>query len=275
MSTQGCYKDAESFARLNKTPIRTTIESAFYGNNVVSVPDLKMAYRLAKDSPGTVELTGMPIHRAEDIGLPGGSNALLFNDGSVVGRCAAARRIIGYQGVNTLELASVLREAVYGTRHRKLYHGETVIGLDEDFMVKANLLIPEGYENNLLSWMLNFQYFNDEYRLRYDNSRPIEGNGDIFIICDPDWKHADYPLGLAVFSPEQNCAAVLGMRYFGEIKKGDADSGLGRRVAQWVCILSWGVEALQEQGRCQVLCACGVWPVRFRKIYCHPCKTPG
>ena len=57
MSTQSCYKDAESFAKLHKTPIRTTIESAFYGNNVVRVPDLKAAYEMAKASPGTVELT--------------------------------------------------------------------------------------------------------------------------------------------------------------------------------------------------------------------------
>lgn len=179
-----------------------------------------MAYDLAKGSPGTVELTGMPIYKAEEIGLPADSNALLFNDGSVVGRCAAARRIIGYQGVNTMDLASVLREAVYGTRHRKLYHGEAIIGLDEDFMVKANILIPEGFENNLLSWMLNFQYINEEYRSRYEQSRPIGNDGDIYLFCDPDWRHPDYPLGLAVFSPEQNCAAVLGMRYFGEIKKG-------------------------------------------------------
>ncbi|MDR1886087.1 MAG: phosphoenolpyruvate carboxykinase, partial [Synergistaceae bacterium] len=91
MSTQGCYKDPESFAKLNKkTPIRTTIESAFYGNNVVHVPDVETAYRLAKASPGTVELTGMPVHRATELGLPADANVLLFNDGAVFGRCAAA-----------------------------------------------------------------------------------------------------------------------------------------------------------------------------------------
>ncbi len=154
MSTQSGYKDAASFARLHNTPIRTTVESAFYGNNVVKVPDLKMAYEIARQSPGTVELTGMPVYRAEDLGMPKDSNVLLFNDGTVVGRCAAARRIIGHPGVNTAELATLLREAVYGARFRKLYHGEAIVGLDEDFMVKANLAIPEGFENNLLSWLL-------------------------------------------------------------------------------------------------------------------------
>jgi phosphoenolpyruvate carboxykinase (ATP) len=238
MSTQGCYKDAESFAKLNKkTPIRTTIESAFYGNNVERVPDVTTAYNLAKASPGTVELTGMPIHRAEELGLPADSNVLLFNDGAVFGRCAAARRIIGTPGINTGELATVLREAIYESRYRKLYHAEAVVGLDEDFMVKANLIVSEGFENNLLSWLVNFQYFNEEYAARYEKSRKIGDDGDIFIFSDPHWKHPDFPLGLALFSPEQNCAAVLGMRYFGEIKKG-------------TLTLAWGIAARNGYASC-------------------------
>ena len=260
MSTQGCYKDAESFAKLHKTPIRTTIESVFYGNNVVRVPDLKAAYNLAKASPGTVELTAMPIHRAEELGFPKGSSVLLFNDGTVVGRCAAARRIIGHTGVNTADLATTLREAVYGTRFRTLYHAEAIVGLDEDFMVKANLLVPQGFENNLLSWLFNFQSFTDEYKKRYQASRPIESDGDIFLFADPDWKHPDYPLGLAVFSPEQNCAAVLGMRYFGEIKKGTLTLawGVGARNGYAAC--HGGLKRYRTQGgsRSFVLAAFGL-----------------
>lgn len=237
MSTQSGYKDAESFAKFHKTPIRTTIESAFYGNNVVKVNDLEQVYELAKKSPGTVELTGMPIHRPKDLGLPEGANVLLFNDGAVFGRCAAARRIIGHPGINTAELATVLREAIYESRFRKFYHAEAVVGLDEDFMVKANLAIPEGFENNLLSWMVNFQYMNKEYTERYAKSRPIENDGDIFLFCDPYWSHPDFPLGLALFSPEQNCAAVLGMRYFGEIKKG-------------TLTLAWGIAARNGYASC-------------------------
>jgi len=40
------------------------------------------------------------------------------------------------------------------------------------------------------------------------------------VLADPSWKHPDYPYGLALFDPEYNCAAILGMRYFGEFKKG-------------------------------------------------------
>ena len=72
---------------------RTTIETAFYGNNVVKVNSLKEAYKLAKNSPGTI-VTDMPIERPDEIGLDEGSKILVFNDGAVYGRTAAARRIV-------------------------------------------------------------------------------------------------------------------------------------------------------------------------------------
>ncbi len=50
------------------------------------------------------------------------------------------------------------------------------IGLDPEFMAKHHLLIPEGEENILYNWMLNFQYMSDEYVKMYKNSKPI-GDG--------------------------------------------------------------------------------------------------
>jgi len=199
--------------------IRTTIETPFYGNNVATVATLKEACFLAKESPGSIELTGMPVYEPEKQGLPEGANVLLFNDGAVVGRCAAARRIVGEPGVNIDEYAAKLREAVYGTRFRTLYRAEAVVGLDPDFMLKAHLLVPEGHEHILYNWLLNFQYINECYSEMYTNSRPYP-EGDIFVFSDPDWRHPDHPLGLAFFDPLHNCAALLGLRYFGEHKKG-------------------------------------------------------
>jgi phosphoenolpyruvate carboxykinase (ATP) len=86
-------------------------------------------------------------------------------------------------------------------------------------MVKLHLLIPENHENIALSWMLNFQYINDFYYKMYQNSKEIN-EGDIYIFSDPDWRHPEHPGGLAFFDPENNVAAILGMRYFGEHKKG-------------------------------------------------------
>ncbi|MCK4258903.1 MAG: phosphoenolpyruvate carboxykinase (ATP) [Halanaerobiales bacterium] len=199
--------------------IRTTVETAFYGNNVVDVNNLKEAYNLAFASPGTI-VTDMPVYKAEEIGLDRDSKILVFNDGAVKGRCAAARKILGESGMDQEEYAGKIREAIYHTRRKKLYHAQVCIGLHPDFMVKAHLLIPEGEENILYSWMLNFQYMNEEYCSMYKDSKVLESEGDIYIFSDPTWSHPVHPMGLTFFDPEHNCAALLGMRYFGEHKKG-------------------------------------------------------
>ena len=84
------------------------------------------------------------------------------------GRYAAARRIKGEPGVDDVKLDKVLMDAVYKTRFKKLYHATAYIGLDPEFMVKAHLLIPEGEENLMYNWLLNFQYINDEYAKMYE-----------------------------------------------------------------------------------------------------------
>lgn len=199
--------------------IRTTIETPFYGNNVVNVTSLKQAYDLAVNSPGTI-VTDMPVYEPEAQGLDADAKVLLFNDGTVFGRCAAAKRVLGEEGVNQAEYAAKIREAAYLSRNKLMYHAQVVVGLDQDFMVKAHLLIPEGHENIMYSWMLNFQYINENYSKMYKESKVYDHEGDIYIFSNPDWTHADHPLGLAFFDPEHNCAAILGMRYFGEHKKG-------------------------------------------------------
>lgn len=236
MSTKGLYTDPGSFDRI-KSQVRTTIETAFYGNNVVHVPDLKHAYELARKSPGTIELTGMPLYRPEEQGLPADGHALLMNDGAVVGRCAAARKIVGEPGVTVAAYAPILRDAVYDTRFRTMYASDAFIGLDEKFMVKAHLLVPEKHENLLYNWMLNFQPPTGQYEAMYARSTPLPDDGDIYMLADPDWTSPEYPLGLAFFDPLHNCAAVLGMRYFGELKKG-------------TLTMAWGIAARNGFASC-------------------------
>ena len=220
MATKQMYKRSEiGPGKQGFSKTRSIIEAAFYGNNVVEVKDITEAYNLAKNSPGTV-VTDMPVYKGETFGLPEDAKVLLFNDGSVTGRCAAARRIIGEPGVDTTDLDKKLMDAIYDTRYSTMYHATCFIGLDPEFMVKAHLLIPEGEENNLYNWMINFQYMSDQYKEMYKNSRVIEGESDIYIFSDPQWSHPDHPLGLTYFDTPNNCAALLGMRYFGEHKKG-------------------------------------------------------
>ncbi len=74
----------------------------------------------------------------------------------------------------------------------------------------------------------------DEYVKMYKESKPV-GDGkeaDIFIFSDPQWTPVEYPgvsfealsdpakKTLCYFNTNTNCACILGMRYFGEHKKG-------------------------------------------------------
>ncbi len=204
--------------------IRSTIETTFYANNVEYISSVEEAYALAQKSPGTI-VTDMAVHRPKDLGLNEDAKVLLFNDGAVTGRCAAARKIVGDKGVTQDTYADLLREAVYAARGRKLYHAQVYVGLHEDFMVRANLLIPEGHENILYNWMMNFQAVTPEYNEMYKASKVYENEGEIFIFSDPDWEDETHPLGLTLFDSEHNCAALLGMKYFGEHKKGTLTLG--------------------------------------------------
>ncbi|GLB30256.1 phosphoenolpyruvate carboxykinase [Lacrimispora amygdalina] len=210
---------------------RSIIEAPFYGNNVIKVNTLREAYELAKNSPGTI-VTDMPVYRGEEFGLDKDAKVLLFNDGAITGRYATARRIAGEPGVNCGALDKVVMDAVYETRWKTMYHAEVFAGLDPEYMVKVHLLIPEGEENILYNWMLNFQYMSDQYVNMYKASKPV-GDGkepDIYIFSDPQWNGSDRPgvdlsclsdpKCLCYFNTDQNCAAILGMRYFGEHKKG-------------------------------------------------------
>ncbi|MDR1136546.1 MAG: phosphoenolpyruvate carboxykinase (ATP) [Clostridiales Family XIII bacterium] len=220
MSTRAGFKREDVTAGKRAfSASRTTIETAFYGNNVEKMTDLKKAYDLAKNATGTI-VTDMPVYKPDAIGIPDNAKILLFNDGETVGRFAGARVILGEKGVDEGEIALVLREAMYNTRYKKMYHTQAYIGLDEDFIIRANLLIPETYENTLYNWLLNFQYINPFYDEMYKKSKPIGDEPDIYIVSDPDYLHPKFPNGLAYFDPEHNCACLLGLRYFGEHKKG-------------------------------------------------------
>ena len=249
MATQEHFVDLDSFKRLNSIPIRSTIETAFYGNNIKRIEDLKEAYELAKNSPGTIELTGMPVYKPVELGLPEGANVLLFNDGAVYGRCAAAR-------VNVTEMAALLREAVYNSRFRKYYRAEAIIGLDEDFMVKAHLMIPEGFENNLYSWMLNFQYINEEYAKRYEKSRPLANDGDIYVFADPYWTHPELDAPRLSARPRLLLARTELRRHprhalLRRVQEGHADPRMGHRGAQRLRLVPRRTQTLHAQGRKQ------------------------
>ena len=140
-------------------------------------------------------MTDMPVYRGEEFGLEKDAKVLLFNDGAVTGRYAAARRIKGEPGVDSAKLDKVAMDAIYESRWKTMYHAEVFVGLDPEFMVKAHLLIPEGEENIMYNWMLNFQYMSDEYVKMYKKSKPVgEGKEPEYLyFSDPQWIPQERP----------------------------------------------------------------------------------
>jgi phosphoenolpyruvate carboxykinase (ATP) len=80
-------------------------------------------------------------------------------------------------------------------------------------------MMPTNYAFNMLSYILNFQFFDEEAKKMYAKSKHYN-ESDIYFYLDPNVKDDDHPEGFAVFDAAHNCAAVFSLRYFGELKKG-------------------------------------------------------
>ena len=218
MSTRRVWKQSEIKTNPLFSKMRSTIETAFYGNNVTPVTSVAQAYQLAAEEPGVIVLD-MPVYKPCEQGLPADAKVLVTNDGKTTGRYAKARRIIGDEGIDEVELANIARDAVYDSRDKEWIAAETIVGLDKKFTARAHLMIPKDHASTLYSWIMNFKFFDAAVKEFYDDSLEIP-EGDIYIYSDPDYIVPGHPGGLAIFDPAHNCAMILGMRYFGEHKKG-------------------------------------------------------
>ena len=218
MATRRIWNQSEIKTNPLFSKLRSTIETAFYGNNVKLVTSVAEAYTLATQEPGVI-LLDMPVFKPEEQGLPADAKILVTNDGKTTGRYAKARRIIGDEGIDEIELAGIARDAVYDSRNKEWISTQVVVGLDQKFTARAHLMIPKDHASIMYSWVMNFKFFDDAVKEFYNNSKDIP-EGDIYIYSDPDCVVPGHPGGLAIFDPAHNCAMILGMRYFGEHKKG-------------------------------------------------------
>ena len=218
MSTRRVWKQSEIKINPLFSKMRSTIETAFYGNNVTPVTSVAQAYQLAAEEPGVIVLD-MPVYKPCEQGLPTDAKVLVTNDGKTTGRYAKARRIIGDEGIDEVELSNIARDAVYDSRDKEWLAAEAIVGLDKKFTARAHLMIPKDHASTLYSWIMNFKFFDAAVKEFYDDSLEIP-EGDIYIYSDPDYVVPGHPGGLAIFDPAHNCAMILGMRYFGEHKKG-------------------------------------------------------
>ncbi|MDH3393680.1 MAG: phosphoenolpyruvate carboxykinase (ATP), partial [Desulfobulbaceae bacterium] len=108
---------------------------------------------------------------------------------------------------------------VFQFNKRPGLHLEGIVGLHQDFMVKAHLLSPESDAKNMLDWGINFCPFIEPWSHTYRHSRVLDEH-DIIAFADPHWTHPDFPHGCVIIDETSNCIAILGLRYFGERKKG-------------------------------------------------------
>ncbi len=200
------------------SPWRAIIESAMYANSVRRT-DMAELYGLALKQPEVVR-TDQAMYNPAQFGLPADAKVLISNDGGVVGRTARARLLVRtFDKPKKDKIHAILMEAVYQFNRRPGLHLEGIVGLHSDFMVKAHLISPETDAKNMLDWGMNFCPFIKPWSDAYPKSRKIN-EPDILAFADPEWSHPDFPNGLVIIDEMQNCIAILGLRYFGERKKG-------------------------------------------------------
>lgn len=175
-------------------------------------------YEIALTQP-EVLITSHPFYKPEQFSLPPDTKVLVSNDGCIVGRTARARRIVRHMGNDKGEYLKILSEAIYQLNKRQSLWLEGIVGLHPDFMIKANLLSPVSDAKNMFDWGTNFAPWLQPWTDLYKESRQIE-ELDIMVLADPEWQDERFPDGLVIIDEDQNCAALLGLRYFGERKKG-------------------------------------------------------
>ena len=196
---------------------RAYIEGAFYANSVRKTTMAEL-YSLAVKQPEVV-VTSHPMYKPEQFNLPKDAKVLVSNDGGIVGRTARARRLVREMGKDKDKYLGLLGEAIYNFNRRTGLWLEGTVGLHPDFMVKAHLLSPEADAKNMLDWGINFSPWMKPWTDLYKKSRVLD-EPDILVFADPEWSHPDFPNGLVIIDEAQNCIAILGLRYFGERKKG-------------------------------------------------------
>ncbi|MDA8157536.1 MAG: phosphoenolpyruvate carboxykinase (ATP) [Actinomycetota bacterium] len=207
-----------TFLKKPLSPWRAAIETAFYANSVKKTSMAEL-YELSLKQPEVVR-TDEPLYKPEQYGLPADAKVLVSIDGGVVGRTAKARRLVRELAKpESDKLKAILLEALYQFNRRPGLWLEGIVGLHPDFMIKAHLLSPASDAKNMLDWGFNFTPMMEPWAGTFRKSKVLN-EPDILVFADPEWSNPAYPSGLVIIDEAENCITILGMRYFGERKKG-------------------------------------------------------
>ena len=206
-------------------PLRSIAQTLCLDRRVRKVTAAE-AYALAQKQHDVMD-TDLPVYppAARRLGLPEGATVLNNCHGRIVGRTAKARRF--YNRMDASERRKVeadLREAIYEMRRYPLIKAEAILGLDADLMLKATIVATEDDAVNVFNWLANFTPY-EELAAVYEKS-PRLPIPDILVVGFNQWKttdpyyHNEGGSQLALVDEEANVIFNLGMRYFGERKKG-------------------------------------------------------
>ena len=206
-------------------PLRSIAQTLCLDKRVRKVTAAE-AYELAKRQHDVMD-TDLPIYpaAAKRLGLPEGATVLNNCHGRIVGRTALARRFYTrMEAVERRKVESDLREAVYAMQRYPLIKAEAILGLDTDLMIKATIVGTEDDAVNIFNWLANFTPY-EELAEAYAQS-PKLPIPDILVVGFNHWTTTDtyyHNAGgpqLALVDEDANVIFNLGMRYFGERKKG-------------------------------------------------------
>lgn len=232
------YSDLREMSRLRAIAISMITTRNDSGKMEQKVNPAR-AYELARQQPH-ISVTDLPIYEKarKRLDLAPGSTVIDDCHGFIVGRTAKAR--IFYNKAPKKEkskLEHLCLEAAYEMKHKQLLISDAVIGMDSDLMIKAVLCTTRSNASNTFNWLVNFSWM-DSMKREYEESKilPIQ---DIIFISYPEWesKDPDFQAPLVIFDPYENVAFSLGMRYFGELKKGTLTLAWtsGMRLGQVAC----------------------------------------
>jgi len=188
--------------------------------NCRTIDDSQTLYDLSLAQENVTPLARPMLH-PETFGLPAGTRQLSWNHRDPVGRTAAARRFWHETDAEgRKKLATIAREAVLRLQATGTIVTRAYAGLDPEFCVGLRLIANRNYPVASLSFLLNFQGFVASPQKRfYRQSRGLD-QPDVLMVYDPDWRHPEHDKGLVIIDRESKTVFVLGLPYFGEIKKG-------------------------------------------------------
>ena len=223
MSSQPSWKYYKRLGEMST--LRALAESVFNGRNANGGPKIisaAEAFETACRMPW-VTVTDLPMDPVaiKRLGLPPDAKVINDNHGGTVGRSAEAR--VFYNRIPSSQktaLELLLREAIYDLqRFHELIICEAVIGLHPEFMIKARLIAPKEDASNMFNWLANFQPLSGVPDYQTSRHLPLP---DVLFVAYPEWKSNDprWARGCVAVDEEHMTIFNLGLRYFGERKKG-------------------------------------------------------